>query len=609
MGGINAEYMGNQAKPTFLETTCCCFSVIMDFLRIQNKLRAQIQAKGTLTAVRNLARALRGIDEKNSYVVNRPDFEKALAHCELFLNTQEVDHLVSHYDMAHSGSMMYEEFLTGLRGTLNHRRRGIVQTIFDSICRGAADTTVGTAQQHFDARGHPDVQSGTVNAEDIHSQFLEIFDSNPDQRLSYEEFERYMGEISGCFDKDTDFVNMLCATFGVSEAGASAPGDDGQSGAGGPSTQPFSMEARSQLAVQRRRAAEDERKARLLDPKVRMIGVDVDALNRQVEEKRRMQEEELQKVADGDKQARLVSERGMALERQVELQRRQAQCDDVAYNHAYQRKQFRREYDLSNPDMVKNDMPIRMGDDDPRLGACSMQLMHGEDSEYSNRVELQRAQQRAWCLAQMDEKANKAAEDEQAERVFHARQQEHLSRAVELESIQSRQARETRMVADEFNHAMVVQKKEEQRQSLLQDAAEELEELRCNLDSALLSEIHEPSALGAHRKRQDAYKGMSGDEVVDVYMSQERQRRENQAARSNQGKEDQAWADYDSACTRAGMAMEREEQRARRETSVKYAEAQKQDAKLQHTRKEHMNQVFRNDLQPEYFSQFGTSSR
>jgi len=604
--------MGNQAKPTFLcalVLTTCCFSVIMDFLRIQNKLRAQIQAKGTLTAVRNLARAMRGIDEKNSYVVNRPDFEKALAHCELFLNTQEVDNLVSHYDMAHSGSMMYEEFLTGLRGTLNHRRRGIVQTIFDSICRGAADTTVGTAQQHFDARGHPDVQSGTVNAEDIHNQFLEIFDSNPDQRLSYEEFERYMGEISACFDKDTDFVNMLCATFGVSEAGSSAPGDDGQSGAGGPSTQPFSMEARSQLAVQRRRAAEDERKARLLDPKVRMIGVDVDALNRQVEEKRRMQEEELQKVADGDKQARLVSERGMALERQVELQRRQAQCDDVAYNHAYQRKQFRREYDLSNPDMVKNDMPIRMGDDDPRLGACSMQLMHGEDSEYSNRVELQRAQQRAWCLAQMDEKANKAAEDEQAERVFHARQQEHLSRAVELESIQSRQARETRMVADEFNHAMVVQKKEEQRQSLLQDAAEELEELRCNLDSALLSEIHEPSALGAHRKRQDAYKGMSGDEVVDVYMSQERQRRENQAARQNQGKEDQAWADYDSACTRAGMAMEREEQRARRETSVKYAEAQKQDAKLQHTRKEHMNQVFRNELQPEYFSQFGTSAR
>jgi len=581
----------------------------MDFLRIQNKLRAQIQSKGSLTAARNLARALRSIDANNSYTVNRPDFERALGHCELFLNGQEVDTIVSHYDMAHSGSMMYEEFLTGLRGTLNHRRRALVQTIFDSVSGGGADATVGAAQQHFDARGHPDVQSGAVSADEIHNQFLEIFDADPNQRLSYEEFERFISEISTCFDKDTDFVNMLCNTFGVSEAGLSAAGDGGTGPAGGTGATPFSMEARSQLAVQRRRAAEDERKARLLDPKVRMIGVDVDALNRQVAEKRAILAEESQKQTESDKQARLVSERGMALERQVELQRRQAQCDDVAYNHAYQRKQFRREYDLSNPDMVKNDLPIRIGDEDPRLGACSLQLMHGEDSDYAARTELQRAQQRAWCLAQMDEKANKAAEDEQADRVFHARQQEFLSRAVELESIQSRQARETRMVADEFNHAMVVQKKEEQRQSLLQDAAEELEELRCNLDSALLSEIHEPSALGPHRKRQDAYKGMSGDEVVDVYMSQERQRRENAAARDNQGKEDQAWADYDSACTRAGMAMEREEARARREHSVKVSEAQKQDAKLQVTRKQHMDEVFRNELQPEFFNQFGTSAR
>merc|ERR1719453_2376645 len=91
------------------------------------------------------------------------------------------------------------------------------------------------------------------------------------------------------------------------------------------------------------------------------------------------------------------------------------------------------------------------------------------------------------------------------------------------------QHKEKRLVADEFNHAMVVQKKEEERQKLLQDAAEEIEELRCNLDSALLSELHPPSALGPHRKRNDHYKGMSGDEVVGVYRAQESQRRENEA--------------------------------------------------------------------------------
>merc|ERR1711988_1512098 len=103
---------------------------------------------------------------------------------------------------------------------------------------------------------------------------------------------------------------------------------------------------------------------------------------------------------------------------------------------------------------------------------------------------------------------------------------EFLSRAIELYNIQGRQQSEKRCVADEFNHAMVVQKKEEERQALLQDAAEELEELRCNLDSALLSEVHAPSSLGPHRRRKDAFKGMSGDEIVAVYMEQERQRRE-----------------------------------------------------------------------------------
>merc|ERR1711881_706872 len=131
------------------------------------------------------------------------------------------------------------------------------------------------------------------------------------------------------------------------------------------------------------------------------------------------------------------------------------------------------------------------------------------------------------------------------DRVFAARQQEFLSRATELDSIQQRQHKEKRLVADEFNHAMVVQKKEEERQKLLQDAAEEIEELRCNLDSALLSEVHPPSALGPHRKRGDHWKGMSGDEVVDIYMEQERQRRDKEEERRMMNKETSDWAAYD----------------------------------------------------------------
>jgi len=106
---------------------------------------------------------------------------------------------------------------------------------------------------------------------------------------------------------------MVCQCFGIAEERLDASNTASKLGGG----QPFSLESRAQLAVERRREAQEERKARLLDPKARTIGIDVEALNRQVEEKRRIQQEEAGKDTEADRQALLVAERGMLLERQV----------------------------------------------------------------------------------------------------------------------------------------------------------------------------------------------------------------------------------------------------------------------------------------------------
>lgn len=547
------------------------------------------------------------MDENERGVLSKDQFERALGYCHMYLNNQELETVMSHYDLRHDGTIAYEEFLTGMRGSLNARRKLLVGHLFKSVANNSEIVALEAVHSAFNADAHPHVQDGIATRDEIGRQFMEIFDSSMESGVSLQDFESAFGEISAVYEKDNEFVNMVCSCFGVNEE----PADSSNSAtrAIGTTTRPFSLESRSQLAVERRREAEEERKARLLDPKARMIGIDVESLNRQVEEKRKASAEQQEKDLEADRQALLVAERGMLLERQVELQRRQRACDDAAYNHAYQRKQFRREYDLSNPDVLKNDLPVRLGDNDPRLGVSSLQVLHGEDPEYARRTQLQKKQQRDWCIAQMQEKNTSDQQTAQADRVFAARQQEFLSRAIELDNIQQRQQKEKRLVSDEFNHAMVVQKKEEERQKLLQDAAEEIEELRCNLDSALLSEIHPPSALGPHRKRNDHYKGMSGDEVVGVYIDQEKQRREMEKQRETLKKEEMDWAAYDQACLRAGMAMEREAARKKQEERIKVAEAQKQDAKLGETRRRHMNEVYQNEISPDFFAQFGTSAR
>merc|ERR1711918_305719 len=92
-------------------------------------------------------------------------------------------------------------------------------------------------------------------------------------------------------------------------------------------------------------------------------------------------------------------------------------------------------------------------------------------------------------------------------------------------------------------------------------------------------------------------------------MEQERQRRDKESERDGLSKEERDWASYDQACLRAGMAMEREQECKKQEARLQIAESQKQDAKLAETRRRHMDEVFKNELTPDFFAQFGTSAR
>merc|ERR1711924_230836 len=81
------------------------------------------------------------------------------------------------------------------------------------------------------------------------------------------------------------------------------------------------------------------------------------------------------------------------------------------------------------------------------------------------------------------------------------------------------------------------------------------------------------------------------------------------SVRMTRRKEETDWAAYDQACIRAGMAMEREAERKQKEAKIQVAEAQKQDAKLSQTRRRHMDEVYKNEISPDFFAQFGTSAR
>lgn len=97
-----------------------------------------------------------------------------------------------------------------------------------------------------------------------------------------------------------------------------------------------------------------------------------------------------------------------------------------------QKKEQRREYDLSDPNATRNSLPARVGDADARIGVSSAQVFEGEDLRAGERRRVQAAQQRAWCDAQQAERDAATLAEQEAE-IAHGelvKQQEAYQSAV-----------------------------------------------------------------------------------------------------------------------------------------------------------------------------------
>jgi len=144
----------------------------------------------------------------------------------MFLNNQELETIMSHYDLKHDGTITYEEFLAGMKGSLNARRKMLVGTLFNQIGGGAPIslevrislvpiptlstpllpampsflTKISLLSQQvmnaFNPDGHPQVLDGIATRDEVGKQFMEIFDPSMSNGVQLADFESAFSEIS-----------------------------------------------------------------------------------------------------------------------------------------------------------------------------------------------------------------------------------------------------------------------------------------------------------------------------------------------------------------------------------------------------------------------------
>ncbi|XP_063952991.1 RIB43A-like with coiled-coils protein 2 [Lytechinus pictus] len=365
-------------------------------------------------------------------------------------------------------------------------------------------------------------------------------------------------------------------------------------------------------AIERRRNLELERQSRIFNAKVRTIGVDVQSLkeqahDRQLQEQREHEREEAfaTDLIRNDKISEL-------LQRRQEQDIRNLNKALNEFRDLHQQPEGRREWDLYDPEAKKKDKPARVSDDDPRCGPASLQKFDGEDLGGKERKKLMEEQMREWTTKQAKEKAIQKKRQEEADRLYDLHRREMDQRACELTAAEEACRRAINESTKDYNKSLADEQAEKDRLRREQELDDNFTELANQINSDMLTENPDvaSSAFGPHRVISDRWKGMSPEQLRDIRHIQELQRQEKQRIKSDDAERDREWDTQRLADARAGILMDREQERLRKELERQQIAANSRLSEEQKSQQNYLDkEVYTNPPTAAYFQQFNKTSR
>ncbi|KAG4104198.1 RIB43A-domain-containing protein [Neocallimastix lanati (nom. inval.)] len=364
-------------------------------------------------------------------------------------------------------------------------------------------------------------------------------------------------------------------------------------------------------AVQRRRKMEEERKKRIFNSKERTMGIDVQKIEEQIKKKHEMREIELLREKAFDESLIHMGQVRELME-QKKQQINKKQCQDLDEYHKNQQKfEFRREFDLNDPKRLLKDKPARIGDDDPRKSVSGAQFFGGEDLNKEDRIKRQKEQLRVWSLQQMAEKAERRKKEIEEEKNF---EDFRLRCSAECRKLQEEEKRIKDLQITEnveYNKKLAELKKYREYNDKIEDEKQNMRQINYQLNSSnyILKEENKINPY-TNRIRMDSYKGMTAEEIKDIFDYQEYQRQENNKKRELELENESKWYLREKVNGIANDLLCQEQERLRKELNKKITEENQEQALADKQRKEFYDKVLHsNQPTDEFYDQFNTSSR
>ncbi|XP_040009017.1 RIB43A-like with coiled-coils protein 1 [Xiphias gladius] len=364
-------------------------------------------------------------------------------------------------------------------------------------------------------------------------------------------------------------------------------------------------------AVERRRSAEIARKARIFNTRLRVMGLDLDALSQQVQEKKHQQNIERQRDKVFDKLREYQND--VLIQEDIdEREKRAALHTDLAqYWATHQRVEDSRDADLKCG--LKG--PFRITIPEGELGPASMQIFQGEDigKEQMRREQMKKTERDV--RTQKEDNARRHMGNKHREMLASKELVLQDLRGVQQAALEGECKRAARIALDNYNQVLAAERAEKLKERHRREERENLAEMWHTLTSDMMTE----SAGAAEREvgggkpprvLTDRWKGMSPEQLSAIHGEREAQCLERQRQRDAEKIQDAIW---DLRLLKLSREAEEEETRAaklRRQRRIQMDQYNMQLAGEQKEFQEYLNKtVYTNKPSKEYFYQFNTSSR
>lgn len=346
------------------------------------------------------------------------------------------------------------------------------------------------------------------------------------------------------------------------------------------------------------RSRRESIKPTILDPKTRKIGIDVDALKRQVEEKRELASREKARNDAFDNQTLIQQDLIMQnMERERQLRYKMA-CDQDRFRNSEQRPDQCREYDIWRPDLLKVSKPARIGDYDPRLGVSSGQVFDGEDLHVSERLAAQAKQRNEWYQTQMKEKAAEKRREQMEDLNDQLALLETQKRLAELTDMDEYAKSEIRKEIASNNYQMAQEKKQNEAN---QRAFEQKQNEAEILNTKRTGIISEPMCQRGQCAPMD-YRGMTIADQKNIINQQAEQMADNERRRQEDAKRERQWYEYQEYLKSEGDKNEAQWLRRKQQEQAALYQTQLQQEKEFKRRENYMNKiVYGQNIPDDYF--------